>query len=111
MSNLRKSYKRNSRKSYKRNLSNDKAKIIKFSRGSGNKKYCAHLSNGKKSCFGHKSYQHYYDKTPKSKGGGLYHHLDHKDSKRRSSYRSRHGAQGYQKKRNSPAYLSWKYLW
>lgn len=100
-----------SRKSYKK-VSNDKARILKFSVPKNSaKKYCAHLSNGHKVCFGAKGYQHYYDRTPKSKGGGKYHSLDHKDSKRRSSYRARHGAQGFQKRKNSPSYLAWKYLW
>jgi len=102
---------RSNRKSYKR-VGNESARILKFSvPKNSSKKYCAHLSNGRKVCFGAKGYQHYYDRTPKSKGGGKYHSQDHKDSKRRNSYRARHGAQGFQKRKNSASYLAWKYLW
>lgn len=115
----RKTAKRSSRRSSRRSArrpsrksGNESARILKFSvPKNSSKKYCAHLSNGRKVCFGAKGYQHYRDRTPKSKGGGRYHHLDHKDSSRRSSYRARHGAQGYNKRVNSPSYLAWKYLW
>jgi len=57
--------------------------------------------------FGAKGYQQYKDQTPLK----LYSSGDHLDEKRRHNYRTRHGAQGYQKNIYSPAWFSWHYLW
>ena len=57
--------------------------------------------------FGAIPYQQYKDIT----GLNLYSDMDHLDDKRRKSYRSRHGAKGYEKVKYSPAYFSYNYLW
>lgn len=119
----RKSSRKNSRKvSRKRTIkrrvvkkaSNETARILKFTRSSNpNKKYDAHLSNGRKVAFGAKGYQHFKDRTPLK----LYKSQDHLDPTRRRSYKARHSAIKTRngKKatgvKNSPAYLSLKYLW
>ena len=63
--------------------------------------------------FGDRRYQQYHDSTPLK----LYSHLDHWDNARRSRYRKRHqnillkdGTPAY-KKKYTPAYFSYKYLW
>lgn len=79
--------------------------------GHGDKKYYVELlKNGKywKSVsFGNNKYEQYKDTTPLK----LYSHKDHLDKTRRASYRARHGAQGYQKRKYSPAWFAWNYLW
>jgi len=86
-------------------------KKLVWTRGTGNKKYkvVIYSKNGTKKTvqFGDKRYQHYKDKTPLK----LYSRKDHGDSERRRNYRKRHGAQGYQKKKFTPAWFSWNYLW
>lgn len=57
--------------------------------------------------FGDNRYQQYKDTTPLQ----LYSNQDHKDTKRRDNYQSRHGAQGYQERKYSPAWFSWHFLW
>lgn len=91
--------------------------VVKFIRGSGKYKYTAHLKNGKKVNFGHRDYQQFKDIVPISKGGGLWRHKDHEDSKRRENYRKRHGGvrtktggKAYQVK-YSPSWFSYHYLW
>lgn len=73
----------------------------------GHKKYVAVLVNAtgqtKKRHFGDRRYQQFHDKL------GFYHHLDHGDDQRRRSYRSRHA--GEEKKKFSPGWFAWKYLW
>jgi hypothetical protein len=61
----------------------------------------------KRVSFGARAYQHYQDKT----GVGAFSHLNHNDEKRRKLYRARHGANGYQKIKFSPAYFSYNFLW
>ena len=76
------------------------------------KKYKVYYNN-KWIHFGNKNYQHYKD----SSGLGIYSHLDHKDKKRRASYRARHKA--IKLKNGKPAYLdkeqaayyAWHLLW
>lgn len=63
---------------------------IKFEKGSGCHKYTAILPDGKKVGFGHRSYEHYEDLVPKSQGGQLWAHKNHKDPIRRERYRVRH---------------------
>lgn len=55
--------------------------------------------------FGAKDYEHYKDSTPLK----LYSSKDHKDPKRRASYRARHV--GEDRRKYSSGYFSWKYLW
>lgn len=69
-----------------------------------NKKYYAKVGN-RKVYFGKIPYEQYKDKI------GYYSNLDHLDTKRRSAYRARHGAQGYQTKKGSAAWFSWNLLW
>ena len=91
--------------------------IIRFVRGTGNKKYKAILSNGKSVHFGNKGSEHYKDKVPKSKGGQLYKHLNHLDKKRRQNYIERHSGIKLKDGRRAvdvkftPAWFSLKYLW
>jgi hypothetical protein len=84
---------------------------LDWMRGTGNKKYkvTIYFKNGTKKTiqFGDKRYQQYKDSTPLK----LYKTKDHKDKSRRENYRKRHGARGYQKKKYSPAWFSWNYLW
>lgn len=84
---------------------------LKWSRGTNNKKYKVQLlyANGKTKTvqFGDKRYQQYKDRTPLK----LYTSKNHNDLKRRMNYRKRHGAQGHYKKKYSPAWFSWHYLW
>ena len=76
-----------------------------------NKKYDAILTDDKGNTihipFGDTRYEQYKDTT----GLGLYSKGDHLDEKRRTSYRARHGANGSQTIRYSPAWFSWTYLW
>lgn len=79
-----------------------------------NKKYMVRYNtNSKWIHFGDLNYQQYTDKTPLK----LYAYLDHKDKQRRDAYLKRamgiHDKNGnltYNNK-NSPNYLSIKYLW
>lgn len=68
-----------------------------------------HIKSGKlkRVPFGSKKHEQYKDST----GLGLYSHKDHLDIKRRSHYRLRHGAKGYQLVEFSPAYYAWHFLW
>ena len=101
---------------------------IKFVKGKGRYKYTAILPTGtvfngktltreKRVNFGHSDYQHFKDSVPKSKGGGLWSHKDHKDKKRRDNYRKRHAgvntASGERAidKKYSPSWFSYYYLW
>lgn len=66
-------------------------KIIKFTKGPGNKKYTAHVKNKKtkkirKIHFGDKNYQQYRDSTPLK----LYTYKNHGDRKRMANYYKRH---------------------
>lgn len=82
-----------------------------FEEGPGNKKYRVILYENNKKwktvTFGDKRYEQYEDVTPLR----LYQDLNHYDEKRRANYRSRHGAQGYQNVKYSPAWFSWHFLW
>ena len=90
---------------------------VQFVRGSGNHKYTAILPSGKRVSFGHRDYEHYKDSVPKSKGGGLWSHKDHRDPVRRSGYRRRHGGMRCKDGKKcitvkySPAWFSYYYLW
>lgn len=92
---------------------------VKFQKGPGYKKYTAILpdhiypkkSHKKRVHFGDRRYEHYKDTVPKRQGGKQWSHKDHLDSKRRKSYRARHGANGYHKKLYSPAWFSYYFLW
>ncbi len=74
-----------------------------------NKKYKAILKdkdgNEKSVHFGSTSYEQYKDTT----GLGIWSHKDHNDEKRRSNFRSRMGKAA--KKKYSPAFFSYHYLW
>jgi hypothetical protein len=96
-------------------------KGTKFKKGKGNYKYTAviPLKDGKTKTvnFGHKKYEHYRDTVPKRMGGGIWSHKDHLNTKRRKNYRARHGGiklkngkPAYRKK-FSPAWFSYYYLW
>ncbi len=67
--------------------------------------------------FGHRDYQHYKDQVPKNMGGGRWTKKDHGDKKRRTNYRKRHAGMKCKdgtscvKKRYSPAWFSYHYLW
>lgn len=82
-----------------------------WERGPGNKKYkvtlYANNNKWKTVTFGDKRYEQYYDATPLQ----LYASQNHFDEKRRANYRARHGAQGYQNVKYSPAWFSWNFLW
>lgn len=76
---------------------------------SAHKKYDAVLVNKKtkrekKVPFGDSRYEQFKDKAL-----GLYKHKDHNDPKRRTAYRQRHA--GEEKKKFSPGYFAWKFLW
>lgn len=77
------------------------------------KKYSVITPRGRKIHFGDNRYEHYYDRTPLP----AWSHLDHKDTRRRAAYRSRHGGVRLGNGRpayldpESPAYYSWHYLW
>lgn len=82
--------------------------VLKWSRGSGTKKYKVQIfEKGKKIKtvqFGHKNYGQYKDKTPLK----LYSSRDTLDKKRRASYRARHN---YEKPKYSAGWFALKYLW
>lgn len=67
--------------------------------------------------FGHRDYQHYKDQVPRSMGGGRWTKKDHGDKKRRTNYRKRHAGIKCKdgapciKKRYTPAWFSYYYLW
>lgn len=89
----------------------------KFQKGPGRYKYTAIMPSGKRVNFGHRDYQHYRDRVPKNKGGKLWSHLNHNDRDRMQNYRSRHrgvntksGTPAY-KKKYSPSWFSYHYLW
>lgn len=88
-----------------------------WSKGSGNKKYKVKILNNDKIIktvqFGDIRYEQYKDVTPLK----LYSNLNHLDNKRRLNYRKRHqkillkdGTPSY-KKKYTPAWFSYKYLW
>lgn len=85
--------------------------IIEWMKGTGYKKYKVYIyfPNGSKKTvqFGDIRYEHYKDTTPLK----LYTQKNHYDTERRRLYRLRHGKKNYQKKKYSPAWFSWKYLW
>ena len=60
----------------------------------------------KRVAFGDLQHEHFKDKAL-----GLFSHLDHNDPKRRTLYQKRHGAQGFQNIKYSPAWFSWRFLW
>jgi hypothetical protein len=71
-------------------------------------KYVAVLMNDEtgrqvKVPFGDKRYQQYHDKI------GYWKELDHGDTQRRRLYRIRHA--GEEKKKYSPGWFAWNYLW
>ena len=76
-----------------------KYKVVLYDRKSGKKIKTVQ--------FGHQDYEHYHDSTPLK----LYTKSNHGDKKRRDNYRSRHGTQGFQNKKYTPAWFSWYYLW
>ena len=84
---------------------------LEWKKGSGNKKYkvTVYYKDGKKKTvqFGDNRYQQYKDSSPMK----LYKKKNHGDKERRSRYRKRHGAQGYHKRKYSPTWFSWNYLW
>ena len=90
---------------------------VSFERGPGYKKYTANLPDGSKIHFGDSRYEHYADKVPKARGGGLWTNLDHKDKKRRANYRARHSKIKTKDGRlaidvqYSPAFFSYHFLW
>lgn len=93
------------------------ARVEKFVRGPFPYKYTAIMKDGKKVKFGHQDYEQYKDSVPKRLGGGKWSHKDHGDTKRRKNYRSRHsgvrtksGTAAYRKK-YSPAWFSYNFLW
>lgn len=96
-------------------------KGTKFKRGSGRYKYTVVMpqSNGRTKTvhFGHRDYEHYKDSVPKSMGGGIWSHKDHGNKERRKNYRSRHGGvlnkdgKPAYKKKFTPAWFSYHYLW
>lgn len=96
-------------------------KDIKFEIGSGMKKYRAIIPRKGHSPkivnFGDRRYGHYKDQVPISQGGGLWTSKDHLDEDRRKSYRARHAAikdssgEPAYKKRHSPAWFSYYFLW
>jgi len=74
------------------------------------KKYAAILRNKKTNRlktvnFGDLEYDHYQDKTNLK----LYSDMDHGDEKRRDSFRARFGRMA--KKKYSPAYFAYNFLW
>lgn len=86
---------------------------ITFQRGPRNKKYTAITPDGKMVHFGDRRFEQFHDRTPLH----LYSHLDHNNTARRINYRRRHraillknGEPAY-KKKYSPAWFSYYYLW
>jgi hypothetical protein len=87
----------------------------------GKKKYTAVIpqrgGKTRRVSFGHRDYQHYKDQVPKRMGGGRWAKKDHGDKKRRTNYRKRHAGMKCKdgtaciKKRYSPAWFSYYYLW
>ena len=85
--------------------------------GNGPYKYSVYVKCVKAKCgqkiihFGHREYQHYYDK------GGHYKHLNNLDKKRRSSYRARASkitnklGEFTYKDKNTKNYWAYHYLW
>jgi len=82
--------------------------VLKWSRGTGKKKYKVVIYEGAKKIktvqFGHKDYGQYKDKTPLK----LYSSKDTLDKKKRKSYRARHN---YEKPKYSAGWFALKYLW
>ncbi len=85
--------------------SNTKDGITFMKSNRPDKKYVWIFKDGTKIHFGHPSYSQFKD----SIGLGLYSHLDHKDSKRRSNYHARHKC-SEPKNKKSASYLSCRYL-
>tara|TARA_R110002126_G_scaffold20028_9_gene74620 strand:+ start:710 stop:970 length:261 start_codon:yes stop_codon:yes gene_type:complete len=84
-------------------------KKLKWSRGSGNKKYKVVITDTKTKKkktvqFGDKRYQQFKDKTPLK----LYSSKNHLDNKRRTSYIKRHN---YKKPKHSAGWFARNYLW
>ena len=77
------------------------------------KKYSLKTPGGKTVHFGDTRYQQYEDTT----GRGLYTYLNHMNTKRRTSYRKRHGGIKLKSGKlaisdpEQPAYYSFRYLW
>lgn len=85
--------------------------FVRFHVAAGSAKYIALLRNKKtgrevRVRFGAKGYDQYKDKAL-----GRYSHLDHKDPKRRASYRARHAGEGDASRKYSPGWFAWHYLW
>lgn len=92
-------------------------KDIRFIMGNRKHKYTAILPDGKRVHFGHREYEHYKDSVPKEVGGQRWSHKNHLDKERRKNYRKRHagmmckeGIHCY-KKRYSPSWFSYYFLW
>lgn len=85
-------------------------KFIEFKKSNTkHKKYDALLMNKKtnkikKVPFGDNRYEQYKDNAL-----GIYSHLDHKDLKRKASYKARHA--GEQNNKFSSGYFAWHFLW
>lgn len=92
-------------------------KVSHFERGKYPHKYTAVMKDGKRVHFGHQDYEHYRDSVPKGMGGGLWSHRDHRDEKRRKSYRARHGGirsksgRAAYRKKYTPSWFSYHLLW
>ena len=91
-------------------------KGIKFEEGPRCYKYTAILPDGKRVNFGHRSYEHFKDSVPKSRGGGIWSHKDHGDHERRKNYRKRHTRMNKDGKltkdiKFSPEWFSYYFLW
>ena len=98
-------------------MSRNLQRVVKFVLGPYPKKYTAVLDDGRRVHFGDRRYQHYLDSVPKKMGGGRCGSKDHRDIKRRKSYRARHkmvvaksGRKAYRIK-YSPSWFSYYYLW
>ena len=123
--NAKKKYGRGTRRipKYRGGANKMREKIIKFKRGSGEKKYTAYIKNKKTNKvrvlhFGHKDYEQYKDRTKL----GLYSKRNHGNKKRQQNYYNRHSGEKDRKKAISkeinkskglfnPKILSHLYLW
>ncbi len=87
-------------------------KFVRFERSKvAGKKYAAVLLNKKtgrevRINFGARGYSQFKDRA-----AGLYSSGDHKDPKRRASYRARHRGEGDASKKYSAGWFAFHYLW
>lgn len=93
------------------------ARVDRFVRGKYPHKYTAIMDDGTRVHFGHQDYEQYRDSVPPSMGGGKWSNRDHGDAGRRRNYRARHsgvktkgGTPAY-KKKYSPSWFSYHFLW